>query len=212
MARPDRPCIFVIAGCNGAGKSSLAGAAILEGGGVFFNPDEAAVQIRMANPGLGQQDANSAAWHEGKRLLERAIRERRTFAFETTLGGKTIAGLLEQALDNGCDVRVWFAGLETVELHIARVRARAARGGHDIPEEAIRQRFDGSRRNLTRLLPKLTELRLYDNSAEAGPEDGHSPRPKAVMHVRSGRIVTRCPLAETPGWAKPIVAAALKLR
>ena len=145
-----------MAGVNGAGKSSIAGAAFNALGGEYFNPDTAARRIRKAQPSLTQKEANSAAWHQGKRLLERAIAGRLHFAFETTLGGNTITGLLERALDQGIEVRVWYAGLSSPELHLARVRRRHLRGGHDIEEADIRRRYDTSRVNLIRLLPKLT--------------------------------------------------------
>ena len=77
MASPSQPpYIYVLAGANGAGKSSIGGAAFLHHGVEYFNPDEAARRILAANPAITQEDANSAAWHEGKRLLERAIAER----------------------------------------------------------------------------------------------------------------------------------------
>ena len=58
-----------------------------QAGADYFNPDEATARILAANPDISTAEANSAAWHEGKRLLERAIAERLDFAFETTLGG-----------------------------------------------------------------------------------------------------------------------------
>src|SRR5579883_3355931 len=204
----ERPCIYVIAGTNGAGKSSIAGTALLLAGASYFNPDEAAKRILAANPGIGNYAANSAAWHEGKRLLKRAIAEHCNFAFETTLGGNTITALLERALSAGLRVRIWYVGLNTVELHIKRVRARVERGGHDIPEPTIRRRFDSSRLNLIRLLPKVTELRMYDNSQEGDPETGHFPEPTFLLHVVHGTIVHQCALADIPDWAKPVVAAA----
>jgi predicted ABC-type ATPase len=205
-AAPSR--IFVLAGTNGAGKSSIAGAVLRQHGVEFFDPDVAARRIAAANPGLAQDDANAAAWHQGRRLLERAIAERLDYAFETTLGGTTITRLLERALDAGIEVRIWYVGLASPELHIARVRARVRRGGHDIPEARIRERYDGSRLNLVRLLPRLTELRVYDNSAEADPHTGAAPEPMLVLHVAAGKVVTSCELAATPKWAQPIVAAA----
>ncbi|MGA3319076.1 MAG: hypothetical protein ABSC64_21880, partial [Candidatus Korobacteraceae bacterium] len=66
-------------------EPTIGGAALLQHGVEYFNPDEAARRILAANPTIIQEDANSAAWHEGKRLLERAITERLNFAFETTL-------------------------------------------------------------------------------------------------------------------------------
>ncbi len=201
----------MLAGTNGAGKSSIGGAAIRQRGADYFNPDEAAGQILSANPFVTQTEANSAAWHEGRRLLEVAIARRRDFAFETTLGGRTITNLLEQALAAGIEVRIWYVGLTSANLHIARVRARVARGGHDIPDERIRERYDQSRLNLIRLLPKLTELRVYDNSRDADPHTGASPEPERVLHMADGKVARICALHQAPEWTKPILAAALRM-
>ena len=160
---------------------------------------------------MTQAEANSQAWFEGKRLLEKAIAERLDFAFETTLGGNSISRLLERALDARMEVRIWYAGLSSPELHIARVRARVAKGGHDIPEADIRRRYNLGRLNLIRLLPRLTELRVYDNSDEADPSSGVAPTPRLVLHLDAGRIMNAGDLGSTPDWAKPIVAAAMKL-
>jgi predicted ABC-type ATPase len=205
------PCIYVAAGTNGAGKSSIAGATLRKNHADYFNPDEATRKIQAANPDIDGDAANGAAWMEGKRLLERAIAERCDFAFETTLGGKTISGLLEEALAKGIEVRVWYAGLSSPELHVARVRARVRKGGHDIPEAKIRERYDSGRLNLIRLLPKLTALRLFDNSEEADPDAGVPPVPKLLLHMERGRIISHCDLSLTPDWAKPILAAAFRL-
>lgn len=208
--RAQIPCIYVLGGTNGAGKSSVGGAMFRTRGAEYFNSDEATSRILPANPGITQAEANSAGWKQGKRLLERAIGERLSLAFETTLGGHTIAGLLHSALAAGIEVRIWYVGLKSAELHIARVRARAAKGGHDIHDAKIRERFDSSRLNLIQLMPKLTELRVYDNSEEADPDEGFAPEPKLLLHMAGGRIVSSCDLATTPEWAKPILGAAIK--
>src|SRR5437899_1734803 len=188
VAKPSRvPHIYVLAGTNGAGKSSLMGAMLLQRGVEYFNPDHAAQRILSANPGISQLEANSAAWHEGKRLLERAITEKLDFAFETTLGGKTSANLLDKALSEGIEVRIWYVGLDSVERHIARVRSRVAHGGHDIPEGKIRERYTQSRLNLIRLLPRLTELLLYDNSEEADPRTERGPNRNLVLPPFKGK-------------------------
>ncbi len=204
------PRIYVLAGANGAGKSSIGGAMFLEQGIEFFNPDEAAVRIRAANPMISQETANSVAWREGKRLLERAIHERLDYAFETTLGGNTIPALLEWAASAGIEVRIWYVGLASAELHIARVHARVARGGHDIPEERIRERYVRSLLNLIRLMPDLTELLVYDNSREADPHSGVAPVPSLLLHLKRGQLAKVCELASMPDWAKPVVLAAIK--
>lgn len=204
------PRINVLAGVNGAGKCSVAGATLRAAGGFYYNPDEAAHELKLANPGLTQIQANSAAWHRGREMLERAIAQRLDFTFETTLGASTIPKLLVEAAGHGFEVHVWFTGLAVPERHIARVRARVARGGHDIPEAAIRRRFEHSRLNLIMLLPVLASLRVYDNSIEADPASGKTPKPLLLLHMERGRIVNPQDLPGVPEWAKPIAAAAMR--
>ena len=208
-ARQSR--IYVLAGVNGAGKSSIGGAAFRASGADYYDPDEAARALMAANPTLTQADANSAAWHQGVRLLKRTIAERKDFAFETTLGANTIPGLLALAASQGIEVYVWYVGLASPELHIERVHARVRRGGHDIAAGHIHRRFEHSRLNLIELMPHLTALRVYDNSADADPATGNAPKPKLVLHMERGKIRNPRDLKHTPDWAKPIVATALKL-
>jgi predicted ABC-type ATPase len=211
MASAAAPRIYVLAGVNGAGKSSIGGAAIRAFGGEYFNPDEAARRLMTANPKLSQTEANATAWQHGRRLLERAIVERLDFAFETTLGANTIPRLLAKAATQGIEIHLWYAGLSTPELHLARVRARVRKGGHDIAETHIRRRYEHSRLNLIHLLPQLTRLQVYDNSAEADPSSAKVPAPRLVLHMERGKIAGPADLSKTPDWAKPIVAAAVKL-
>jgi len=207
------PRLFVLAGTNGAGKSSIGGATIRARGGQYFNPDEAAARIREAQPHLSATQANSAAWHEGKRLLQHAIALGMDYNFETTLGGKSFSSLLKEAASKGFEVRIWYVGLASPEHHLARVKARVKKGGHDIPEADIRRRFDQSRLQLFELLPHVAELRVYDNSDEADPHQGKAPKPRLLLHWRQAAVLapaTPQALAETPEWAKPVVMAALK--
>jgi predicted ABC-type ATPase len=209
MARPSR--IYVLAGVNGAGKSSIAGTMFRNLGADYFNPDEAARKLMAANPGMDQAAANGAAWQQGRSLLERAIAENLDFAIETTLGGSTITRLLAEAAARGFAIYVWYVGLASPELHIRRVRSRVRQGGHDIPEQAIRRRFEHSRLNLIALLPALAALRMYDNSTEADPAAGRTPALVPVLIMEHRKILNPGDLTKTPDWAKPIVAAAIKL-
>lgn len=211
MASPRQSRIYVLAGVNGAGKSSIGGAAFRASGADYYDPDEAAGALMAANPTLTQADANSAAWHEGVKLLKRAIAERKDFAFETTLGANTIPRLLAQAASQGIEIYIWYVGLSSPELHIERVQARVRRGGHDIAAEHIHRRFERSRLNLIELMPHRTALRVYDNSAETDPSTGKTPKPQLVLHLVRGKIRDPRDLNHTPAWAKPIVATALKL-
>lgn len=212
MASSRQSRLYVLAGVNGAGKSSIGGAAFRASGADYYDPDEAARALTAANPTLTQADANSAAWREGVRLLKRAITERKDFAFETTLGANTIPRLLAQAASQAIEIYIWHVGLSSPELHIERVQARVRHGGHDVAAEHIRRRFEHSRLNLIELMPHLTALRVYDNSADADPATGKTPKPKLVLHVVRGKLRNLRDLKYTPEWAKPIVATALKLQ
>jgi predicted ABC-type ATPase len=204
--------ISVLAGTNGAGKSSIAGQMIRGEGGQYFNPDEAARRIRQVDPALTPAEANALAWREGVERLRAAIQSGEDYTFETTLGGNTIVGLLEQAAESGREVWVWYAGLSSPELHIRRVAARVRRGGHDIPETDIRRRYRTSQLDLIRLIPRLTGLAVFDNSAQADPAAGQPPEPDLVLRLERGKILGPPDLRTTPEWAKAIVAATLKLR
>jgi predicted ABC-type ATPase len=208
-AQPSR--IYVLAGVNGAGKSSIGGATFREFETEYYNPDEVARTLMASQPFLTPEDANSAAWHQGVKLLQTAIEQRLDYAFETTLGGSTIPGLLALAASQGIEVYVWYIGLASPELHIERVEARASRGGHDIPVEDVLRRYESSRINLIGLLSRLTALRIYDNSADRDPAAGRTPSPVLVLHMERARILNPRDLKRTPNWAKPIVAAALKV-
>jgi predicted ABC-type ATPase len=211
MSSSRPPRIYVLAGVNGAGKSSIGGAAFRQSGGDYYNPDEVAGQLMAADPTLTETDANSAAWQQGVKLLRRSIGERLDFAFETTLGANTISRLLAQAASEGIEIYIWYVGLSSPELHIERVRARVRRGGHNIAAELIHRRYEHSRLNLIELLPLLTELRVFDNSEDKDPAAGKTPKPWLVLHLKAGKILNPRDLRPTPDWAKPIVATALKL-
>jgi predicted ABC-type ATPase len=205
--------ITVLAGVNGAGKSSVGGAYLQQHGGAFYNPDMVARAARTASPALSVTEANAYAWRRGKELLEAAIANRTAFNFETTLGGETITRLLIEAAGKGATLNVWYAGLASVDLHIRRVNSRVKKGGHSIPEPDIRKRWIGSQLNLIKLLPHVTNLRVYDNSAEKDPDHGQAPEPTLALAVTSRRIDFPGPreVKDTPDWARPIVVAAFKV-
>jgi len=214
MARTTaaRPFIFVLAGVNGAGKSSVGGALLAEHGLAWFNPDTYAREL-VALLGLPVGEANARAWQQGRMQLETAIATGRNFAFETTLGARTIPELLAKAADTH-DVVMLFCGLDSIEAHMRRVKARVAVGGHDIPEAKIRERWTASRLNLIRLLPRLARLQVFDNSVEAAPGKP-IPNPVLVLETVKGHVLFPGPedhaaLDATPEWARPVVQAAFE--
>jgi len=208
----DGARITVIAGVNGAGKSSVAGAALRQLGGEYFNPDEATRRFLTVSPSMSAEEANSRAWAEGRRRLEEAIRSRQDYAFETTLGGSTMTRLLFEALGEGLDVAVFFVGLGNAELHLARIASRVAAGGHAIAEAKVRERYISSIKNLVSLAPYLSELRVFDNSKDADPKTGHRPEPQELLYASAGNLVRSLELADCPDWAKPVLMVLLRPR
>lgn len=203
-----RPALLVLAGVNGAGKSSIGGNVMLRRAGLtWFNPGS--YTRVLAQAGLPPSEANARAWQHGVDLLDQAVAAGHSHAFETTLGGATMAQKIAAAARTH-DVLVWFCGLSSPEQHIARVAARVVAGGHDIPEAKIRDRWVQAPLNLINLMPHLSELRVFDNSAEAAPGSPVQD-PLLVLHVRSGAVafpLAQQDLERTPGWAKAIVQAA----
>ncbi|MEJ0038679.1 MAG: AAA family ATPase [Gammaproteobacteria bacterium] len=208
----SRPVLYVLAGVNGAGKSSIGGHLLEREGLTWFNPDTFARELKAAT-GCEQETANAQAWQEGMRRLDDAIAKGLNYAFETTLGGKTVAAKILQVTKTH-DVLIWFCGLSSPELHIARVKARVAAGGHPIPEEKIRERYPLAQLNLIKLMPHVAYMKVYDNSAEAAT-DGTVPDPVLVLEMENGRVVSPASddlkaLRRAPEWTKSILEAALR--
>jgi len=203
--------IVVASGTNGAGKSVIAGEFLAaRAQGAYFNPDLAA-KAMMDKDGLTLAEANARAWNIGFGLLNRSIERNEDFSFESTLGGNSITQALLRAAASGLDVFVFYVGLDSPERHIARVNARVRAGGHPIAAAKIRERYPKSLANLIKLLGCAHEVRIYDNSAESA--DG-SPRARLVMSMSRQRIVRPSIdelVTSAPEWAKPVVAAAIRI-
>jgi predicted ABC-type ATPase len=207
-----RPVLYVLAGVNGAGKSSIGGHLLQRAGLTWFNPDTFARELKAA-AGCDQETANALAWQEGMRRLEEAIAKGLNHAFETTLGGKSMTAKILEATKTH-DVLIWFCGLSSPDLHIARVKARVAAGGHPIPDEKIRERYPQAQLNLIKLMPHAAYIKVYDNSAEAAA-NGTVPDPLLVLEMENGRVISPAlddlkALQRVPEWAKPILEAALR--
>jgi predicted ABC-type ATPase len=209
-----RPVLYVLAGVNGAGKSSIGGHLLERDGLTWFNPDTFARELQAAT-GCEQEAANAHAWQEGMRRLDEALEKGWNHAFETTLGGNTVASKILQATQTH-DVLIWFCGLSSPELHIARVKARVAAGGHSIPEEKIRERYPHAQINLIKLMPHAAYIQVYDNSTEAAA-DGTVPDPLLVFEMEHGQVIWPAhddakALQRVPEWIKSILEAALRTR
>lgn len=204
-----RPVLYVLAGVNGAGKSSVGGYLLEQAGLTWFNPDTFAREI-LAEIDCDQGEANAAAWQEGMRRLDEAVARGTNYAFETTLGGRSVPARIKAATDTH-DVLMWFCGLSTPELHVARVRARVAAGGHHFSEQKIRERYPATLENLIALMPCLAHLQVYDNSIEVGVGEAIQD-PVLVAEMKAGKLMWPTDLESlrnTPDWAKPLLEAML---
>lgn len=158
--------IVIIAGPNGAGKTTFA---------QEFLPQEADcpdfINADLIARGLSPFAPEKAALRAGKimlGLLAEYVRRGRSFAFETTLSGLNYARHIPLWRKAGYHVKLIFLSLPAAELAVARVRARVAQGGHGIPEEIVRRRFESGLRNFNETYrPLVNSWALYDNSRQA---------------------------------------------
>jgi predicted ABC-type ATPase len=168
--------ILIIAGPNGAGKTTFAQEFLIGEAGcpIFVNADLIAAGISPFSPEL-------AAVRAGRIMLEQIhehIRKGESFAFETTLSGRIYMQLIPRWQAQGYVVKLFFLQLPSPEMAIARVRQRVAAGGHNVPEDVIRRRFDAGLRNFSQIYKTLVdEWVLYDNSGDEPVrlDEGYKP-------------------------------------
>ena len=133
------PRLYIISGCNGAGKTTASYSLLPEmlGCREFVNSDEFA-------KGLSPFDPSKASIQASKYMIMKVrdlLKKREDFAVETTLATRTLMKTVKMAQDAGYTVTLLYFWLNSPELAIERVRARVEAGGHDIPEETIRRRY-----------------------------------------------------------------------
>ena len=164
---PNPPRIVILAGPNGAGKSTLA-PNLLAAYGIseFVNADTIA-------RGLSAFDPESAAFEAGRVMLRR-IRElaadRRDFAFESTLASRTFAPWLRSLVEGDYRVHVYYVWLPRAEMCIRRVGARVRSGGHFVPDDDVRRRYERSMRNFWSLYRPLAERwAVFENASGDRP-------------------------------------------
>lgn len=158
------PKLYIIAGCNGAGKTTASYTVLPEmlGCKEFVNADEIAKGLSPFNP-------ESVAIEAGRLMLQRMevlLSEGADFAFETTLASRSYVKFIEKAHAIGYYVSLLFFWLPTPEQAIERVATRVREGGHSIPSEVIRRRYTNGIRNLSRIyIPICDYWTVYNNSS-----------------------------------------------
>ena len=155
--------LYIISGCNGAGKTTASYTVLPEilDCREFVNADEIA-------RGLSPFNSESMAIEAGRLMLKRIeelLEKEETFSIETTLATKSYINLVRRAQAKGYSVKVLFFWLNSPELALQRVAERVAKGGHNIPEPVIRRRYVAGIRNFFRLfMSEVDYWDIYDNS------------------------------------------------
>ncbi len=164
----DKKSLYIIAGCNGAGKTTASFTILPEilDCKEFVNADEIA-------RGLSPFQPDKISFEAGRIMLNRIndlLKENETFAFETTLSTKSYKNKILEAISKGYTVTLIFFWLQTIELAIERVKTRVSEGGHNIEKEIIIRRYKRGINNLFNIyLPIVHNTFVFDNS-EGKPE------------------------------------------
>lgn len=157
------PKLYIIAGCNGAGKTTASFTILPEilGCKEFINADEIA-------KGLSPFQPESVAMQAGRIMLARMdelLQKGETFAFETTLATKSYKQKIEWAQANGYEVTLLFFWLDSPNIAKERVAQRVAEGGHSIPLETIERRYYNGIANLFTIYIDIVDIcYIFDNS------------------------------------------------
>lgn len=157
------PNLYIVSGCNGAGKTTASFTVLPEmlGCREFVNADEIA-------RGLSPFQPEKVAVEAGRIMLQRIdelLKKQEDFAIETTLATRSYVQTIKKAKEKGYNVTLVYFWLDSPELAIARVKRRVTEGGHNIPEEVIRRRYKKGIQNLFQLfIPICDYWILIDNS------------------------------------------------
>src|SRR5215470_4520635 len=142
---PKKQRIIIIAGPNGAGKTTFAREYLMN---EAHCPDF--INVDLIAAGLSPFDPDRAAIQAGRLMLseiQRRVRKRESFAFETTLSGQVYARMIPEWRNSGYYVKLIFLGLPNSDMAIRRVETRVVQGGHDVSSTIIRRRFEAGLRN-----------------------------------------------------------------
>jgi predicted ABC-type ATPase len=177
------PTIYLVAGCNGAGKTTFARQ--------FLPAEVQCLNFLNADylaQGLSPLDPETAAMRAGRLVvaeIRRLLRRRQSFAVESTLSGITYLRWLRRARHSGYRTVLIYLWLPNPALAIRRIRQRVLKGGHSVPVAVVRRRFTRSLRHLFRdYLPLASEWLILDNRGEAPQPIAHGSEAGIVIHDR----------------------------
>lgn len=168
MSKADhgRPRLWIVAGPNGCGKSTAYGRndiAEFNGSVWIINPDLLTARLQKAE-GLGLIDANLAAVQRIETWLDASIDAHQTIGVETVLSSPKYRRLVNKAKERGFEIRLIYIYLASIDLQLERIRLRVAKGGHDVPEDKVRERRKRSFEQLKWFFEAADYAWVFDNS------------------------------------------------
>ncbi len=139
-AGTNQPKLYIVSGCNGSGKTTASYTMLPEmlQCSQFVNSDEFAKGLSPFSPDSASIQASRYMLLKIHYLLDR----KEDFGIETTLATRSLKKIILKAQALGYFVTVLYFWLESADLAVSRVRARVEAGGHDVPEETIRRRYN----------------------------------------------------------------------
>jgi predicted ABC-type ATPase len=179
--RADRPRLWIVAGPNGSGKTSIYDNADIEDFGRsvwIINPDMLAKRIRDFER-LRPLAANLEAVRRIEEWLYASVEAHQTVGVETVLSTPKYRALVRAAKRRKFTIRLIYVLLSSPQLNIERIRLRVAKGGHDVPLDKILERRERSLRQLPWFLAQADEAWLFDNSGE---------RPQLIGTKSKGKV------------------------
>jgi predicted ABC-type ATPase len=179
------PTLTVIAGPNGSGKSTLTRSVDFEGSDRLLDPDSVARGLNALNPSAAAIGAGRDVLKLTADYLNRGV----SFAVETTLSSRGRLDLIRKAKSRGYGIHLVFIGIDSPERCITRIRNRAARGGHFVPDADVRRRYVRSAANAAQALRLADAANFYDNSGDG---------PRLVLVARAGSVAWQAEPA--PEW------------
>ena len=188
----ERKQLWILAGGNGAGKSTFYRTLLAPLGLPFINADILAKELYPQSPEEHSYDAAKLATEMRFQLLH----ERRSFCFETVFSHPSKIDFVAQAKVLGYEIILVFIHLDTVSLNQARVAQRISEGGHNVPDEKVASRIPRLLQNIKKTLPLCEQVYILNNSRLDSPF-------QQVVIIRHGQTIQL--KISLPDWAKDLL-------